>query len=123
MATKENTQSITLLAGADLSAAQFRFVATNSSGAAVLAGAGAMANGAVQNDPENGQAALVDISGVTKVEAAGAITTGALVASDATGKAVAATTGDYALGTAMETGAADRIISVLFQPSGVVPAA
>jgi hypothetical protein len=121
MATKENTQSITLLAGADLSAAQFRFVKTNSAGAAVLAGAGEMANGAVQNDPESGQAALVDISGVTKVEAAAAITTGALVASDAAGKAVAATSDDYALGTAMETGAADRIISVLFQPSGVVP--
>ena len=122
MATKENTQSITLLAGADLSAAQFRFVKTNSSGYAVLAGAGEMANGAVQNDPEMEQAAVVDISGVTKVEAAAAINPGALVASNGDGKAVTATAEDYALGTALETGADGRIISILFQPSGVVPA-
>lgn len=122
MATKENTSCITMIAGADLSAAQFHFVKYNSSAQAVLAGAGEVAAGVLQSDPESGQAGAVDIGGITKVEAAGAITIGALVASNAAGEAVAATTGDYALGTALETGADGTVISMLFQPTGIVPA-
>jgi hypothetical protein len=45
------------------------------------------------------------------------------VASDSAGKAVNATTaGDIILGTALETGADGRIIEILFQPRGAVPA-
>jgi len=119
MATKQNTQAISLVAAADLSAAQYHFVTINSSGLAALTGAGLQAAGVMQDNPIAGQVGAVDIAGVTKVEAAGAITIGARVASNSTGEAVAATTGDYALGTAMDTGADGRIIAILLQPTGI----
>lgn len=49
----------------------------------------------------------------------GGITAGAKVMSDATSKAVAWTSGNHILGTAIETGAAGDIVSILFQPRGV----
>ena len=122
MATKENTQSVTLLAGADLSALQYRFVTVNGSGAAVSPGAGVAVAGVLQNDPASGQAGLVDIAGITKVTAGAAITTGARVMTTAVGKAITATATNHSLGIALETGADNRVISVLLQPTGVVPA-
>jgi hypothetical protein len=119
MAIQENFQTITLVAGADLSERQYRFVSVNASGEAVAAGAGANAIGVLQNDPVAGQAATIAISGVVKVEAGGAVTRGGQVASGANGVAANAANDNNTLGTALETGANGRIISMLFQKNGI----
>jgi len=119
MAIQENFQTITLVAGADLSELQYRFVGVNASGEAVAAGAGASAIGVLQNDPLQGQAATIAISGVIKVEAGGVVTRGGPVASGANGVAANAANDDNVLGTALDTGANGRIISMLFQKNGI----
>lgn len=123
----------TLVAGADLSAAQYRFVKTDANGQVVLAGAGEPVTGVLQNKPAAGQAAQVRIYGVTKVVAGGAVGEGTLVAADASAKAVAATvttadtttgalTGSHVAGIALgSAGAADEIVSVALLPMGAVP--
>lgn len=124
---------ITLIAGADLSANQYCFVKTDANGQAVLAAAGEPVIGVLQNKPASGQAAQVRIYGVSKVVAGGAVAKGALVASDATGKAktAVATTADttsgalsgsHVAGIALQSaGAAGEIISVALLPMGAVP--
>ena len=112
MATREDTSAITLVAGADLSAAQFRFVKVNSSGYAVLAGAGEKAAGVLANDPLDGQAGTVDVGGVSKVVAGATVAAGAEVQSDAAAAATTLNTGKP-LGIALYGGAAGEIISVL----------
>ena len=122
MATSENLQKISMVAGADLSSSQFCFVHANASGEAVLTTANGVASGVLYNDPISGRAAEVAIDGVVKVLCGAAVTAGGPVASDAAGKAKNAAAGNYVHGTALETGADGRIISVLFHPRGPLPA-
>jgi hypothetical protein len=125
MATQDNMLCVTLEAGADLSTKQFYFVSVASDGQIDPTGDGLDADGVLQDAPAAaGRAALVAIAGKVKVVCGGAVTRGGPVASDSAGKAVNATTaGDIILGTALETGADGRIIEILFQPRGAVPAA
>ncbi len=119
MAFEESKISVTIPAGSDLSASQFCFVEINASGQLAVAGAGAMADGILQNDPNAaGRAGEVAIGGIVQVKCGGAVTRGGPVASDASGKAVNATTGNIILGTALETGANNGIIAMLFHPRG-----
>lgn len=117
MAHEEKVDVISLPAGGDLSANQFKFVKVNSSGQVVACGDGEAAVGVLQNDPRAaGRDAAVAIAGVVKTKAEGTIAAGAAVASDADGGAVVAATGDVILGTAITGGASGDVISVLFNP-------
>jgi hypothetical protein len=119
MAYKNSQTSVTLEAGADLSAKQFFFVAMSSDGQVDPAGDGANAIGVLLNDPSAaGRAAEVCIGGLTRVSAGGTIAAGAAVASDAAGEAVTAASGDVILGTAVTGGADGEVISIIFQPRG-----
>lgn len=119
MATEQNLTTISLEAGSDLSAKQYFFVSVAADGQVDATGDGAMADGVLQNDPSAaGAAATVGIGGVTKVECGGTVTRGGTVSSDADGAAVDSATGDIILGTALETGAAGEIISMIFHPRG-----
>jgi hypothetical protein len=120
MAFTYTGQNVTLEAGQDLSSSQFYFVAVAADGQVDPAGAGVYAEGVLQNDPDAaGLAANVQISGITKVVAGGAVSVGDAVASNASGKAATAGSGDTVLGTALEAATADGdIIAVLFQPRG-----
>lgn len=67
-----------------------------------------MANGVLQNNPDAaGKAATVAILGVTRVVAGAAFEEGVLLGSNASGKAVTATSGEYILALAKEPAAAD----------------
>lgn len=138
MTTQANGVDITRLAGADLSSSQYHFVKLDTNGEVVLSGAGEDAIGVLQNKPADGQAATVRVGGLSKVVAGAAITAGARVASDASGKAktaVAATvnTSDtgaaadavvasFALGNAFEAASGDgQIIEFLLARSGALP--
>ena len=117
MATQGAQIRETYTAGADLSAAQFRFV-TATARSVALTGAGEAADGVVINDPANGAAATVVVFGRVIVEAGDNITAGAEVASNAAGEAVEAATGDIVLGKALEAGVDGQLISIDFYKGG-----
>ena len=117
MAVNNSQDCVTLIAGADLSAKQYRFVSLASDGQIDPTGDGLLAAGVLQNDPSAaGRAAEVAIKGIVKVEAGGTIAAGGSVSSGADGIAVATASGDVPLGTAVDGGASGAIISIIFQP-------
>lgn len=119
MATQENMLTVTLEAGADLSTKQYYFVSVAADGQIDPTGDGLDADGVLQDAPAAaGRAALVAIAGKVKVVCGGTVTRGGPVASDASGTAVNAASGDIILGVALETGASGRVIEILFQPRG-----
>lgn len=124
MASYSNVQTVSLIAGADLSAAQYLFVkADTTDGQVVLCGDGENAIGVLVNAPASGEAAVVAISGLQKVKvAAGGVTGGGIISCAASGLCTNSANGDYSLGTALDDGSAGEIIRVLFNPMGVDPA-
>lgn len=110
------------LAGADLTADQFKFV-KYSAGALVLASAGTdQVVGVLNNKPNTGEACEVETLGTTKLVAGAAIAKGAVVMSDALGRAVTGTATNYGQGYAMEAAsAAGEIIAVQLRPFGILP--
>ncbi len=137
MAYEDPGKQISLLAGADLSAKQYYAVKVDANGKVVVAGAGELAIGILQNKPAAGQIATVMVTGISKMVAGGVVASGELVASDAVGKAKAAVKGktdtsdagvaadpligSAILGIALLGAAADgNVISVLIQPMGAV---
>jgi len=111
-----------MVAGADLTSAQYRFVVVNSSGKVVLAGAGAVVDGVVQNNPNTDQAATVwGVGSVSKVVAGAAVAQGALVASNGSGQAITAVSGNYIAGRALQaaTGAGQLIPVWITNPGRV----
>lgn len=108
--------SFTLPSAADYrnGSAKFRFVDVNASGKAVLTGANGVAVGVCQISPNLNEAMTIVHDGISFVIAGGAITAGAPVSSDATGRAVAG--GTAPLGRALETasGAGIQIAVLLF---------
>ena len=116
MAAQELKGCITLIAGADHTANQFKYVTVNSSGLVVLTGNGGLACGVLQNAPAaSGRAAEVQpIAGGTiyKVLAGAAMATiGVEVMSDATGRAIAAATaGNRKLGILLTAAAAAGVM-------------
>ena len=120
MAYEQTLRTIGLPASADLSASQFCFVVVNASGQLALPAAGGDAEGILQDKPNGaGVVGEVGILGVSKlVVGAAGVTGGDLLASDASGKAVTAVTGNKILGRALATGAAGVIIPALIQQKG-----
>ncbi len=111
---------ITLPANTDLSTKQYYAVDANSSGEAVVAGAGSTFVGVLGNKPSAaGQAAEIVISGVTPMVCGGTIAIGAAVKIDAAGKAVSASSGDKAIGRALSAGASAAQAEILLQPHTV----
>ena len=95
---------ITLVAGADLSSDQYKFVKLNSSGEAVLCAAATdKPIGVLQNAPSSGQEAEVVVSGGTKIKTAAGIAVAALVGTGSAGTADAKTPGtdttEFVVGT------------------------
>lgn len=109
--------SWTWVSGADFTGAaagQHRFVTLNTSQVAVNPALGAVGNrdvGVRCNKPNTGQATTVRKSGVVMVEAAEAITVGAPVSCDATGKATVADTATHLiLGTCVVAASGNGVL-------------
>lgn len=123
MAYEEALQTVTMIAGADLSSSQYLFVKTNSTAkTVVLCGDGEDAFGILQDDPVSGQACTVAIGGVSKLKLGGSVTAGGPVSSGASGVGNASANGDYMLGYALAGGSSGEIIPVKFDKNGVDPA-
>lgn len=99
--------TVTMVAGADLSAKQFTFVKMNTTDRTVVsAGDGEAAMGVLVNDPISGGAATVAVRGRVMVEVGtGGLTAGDNVGIDANGEAVTAAPTDIKVGQCV-TGAA-----------------
>lgn len=114
-------KTITLTANADLSSSQYCFMKVNSSGKILVPAAGGDAVGVLQDKPAAADRAgcVMVGTGVTRVLAGGSASVGGLVASDSSGRAVAAVSGDFILGTFLEapTGSG-QVVSILFQKRG-----
>lgn len=115
--------SFTLPAGVDFSSSkQFRFVDVNNVGKAVAPTAGGAVVGVRQITPRLNEACTIVHSGIVFVEAGGAITAGALIATNNVGQALVATTGQTVQGRALEsaTGAGIQIAVLLIPNAPVV---
>lgn len=106
----------------DLSALQFTAVVLDTTAGNVIPpGAGVAVYGVVQNNPVAGAVADVMVYGLTKmIVGASTVTVADKVMVDSAGKAVTATSTNFSIGWAEETGAAGTTISVMLIPSGKV---
>jgi hypothetical protein len=121
MAFEILTPQVSLPAGADLSAAQFRAVVLNSSGKVVLAGAATVALGILQNDPKADEAADVFLGrGITFAQVGASVTPGQALTTNASGQLVPAGAGQPIIAYALESGSSGNVISVVFGFFGVV---
>jgi hypothetical protein len=118
MAVTEAYISITLPAATDLRTHQYKFVQVNATGAVDLCADDAHADGVLLNDPNTGEAAIVGIAGRLKVKCGAAVTCGGDVSSGPNGAAKNVDPGAAVNGTALETGANGRVISIIFHPRG-----
>lgn len=116
--SEQALQCISVEAGQDLSANQYRFMAVAADGQIDPVGSsGAAADGVLQDTPAAaGRPANLAIGGVSRVVAGAAVTRGGLVQSDNVGRAINKTTTGTALGRALAAaGAAGDIIPVLLK--------
>lgn len=110
MAWEKNQQCVTLIAGASLTAAQYKFVKLSAANTVVVCdGATDRPIGVLQNAPASGGAAEVCYSGITKVQGDADLAYGAQIGTSADGQAAAYTVSDttkYIIGTVIEDNAA-----------------
>ena len=107
--------SMSLPASADLSASQHHFVEVDSNGEVTISNsAGESVFGVLQNDPgAQGVAANIMKTGVSKVVAGAAVAAGALVQTNASGRAITAASGDFVVGRAIDAVGADgEVVSI-----------
>lgn len=106
-----------VVAGADLSTKQFYAVKLSAANTVILAGAGDLIYGILQNKPTSGQAADVSIFGVTKAILGGTVTGGNKLKVDSAGKLVANSTGDTTVAMAIIDGVSGDIATVKVLPT------
>ncbi len=122
MANQEQFQVLSIEAGGDLSADQFKFVDVAADGQVdLVSGAGGDAVGVLQNAPAAaGRPAAVAYAGRVKVIiGVGGIVAGNVVQSDALGLAILATTADQVLGRCLKGGSAGELAEVLLYNAGI----
>lgn len=112
MAVTQSRDTRTVIAGADLSAAQYKFVKLDSAAEAVLAGDGEQAFGVCEVGAAEDNAATVVVTGKTMVKAGGTVTAGGAVGVDANGLCVDAAASDIIMGYATEAGVTNQIIAI-----------
>jgi len=101
----------TLLAGDDLSAAQYRFVVGTAGDAIGLAAAASQPLGTLNNAPAEGEVCEIVTSGVAKVKCDGDVAEHGLVEIGASSGVVTLASG-FAVGRALEAGVVNQVISV-----------
>ena len=124
MATNESLRAITMIANADLSANQYRFVNMTTTGNTIAVTAAGERMVGVQQDKAGQQtgAALeesaIGIDGVTLIELGATVAAGVEVKSDSVGRAVTAATptlGHYVGGILLTGGAVGEVVEMLIR--------
>lgn len=123
MALQEALKTITIEAGGDLSADQWKFVKVAADGQCDLnTVSGGRCNGVLLNDPAAaGRDAEIAISGRVKVKAGGTVAAGATVSSNGSGLAVTSVTaGHHVQGHCLVGGASGELIEVQLGYNGII---
>lgn len=108
-------------AGADLSNKLHFFAKVDLDEDIILCGAGQPALGVIRETAAIDTPVTVQVTGFAKVIAGAAFNAGVMVASDANGAAVLATSGQFAVGMSMQAaGAANEIVTILIMQYGRV---
>jgi len=118
MASENPGKQISLLATPDLSAVQYTFVTVDANGGAAVPTLGGNAVGIVQNKPTAGQNATVMLDGCSQLLSANVVAAGALVSSDAAGKAITSIATYFALAVALEAAVAGQVFKVALLRNG-----
>jgi hypothetical protein len=139
MSFEQNVVTISMVTAADLSAKQFYLGVVNSSGLLALASAaGQEVDGVIyDNGGTSGRVTSLAVGGTVQVILGDTVTAGDKLTTNASGKAVLATTaitntsdggsatdpliGSYVFGKALASGVVGDIIPVAFAKSGAVP--
>lgn len=106
-------QNLTFIAGADLTAQQFRAVMLAGDGRVVLASLGAHAIGFLRDPESTGRAVSVTVGGIATAVYGATLTPGAQLACNAAGALIVAIAGQAVIATALENGVAGDIRPVL----------
>lgn len=107
--------TFTLVAGADLSSSQYKFVKLNASGQAVaIAATTDMPVGVLQNTPKSGEAASIMGMGITKLQGDVDLAKGAAIQTSADGQAAASATGGFMVGQVLEDNSAAGGLATVF---------
>lgn len=91
-------------------------------GAALIPPSGASSPiiGVLQNNPKQGEAGTILNQGVTKAKAGGPLSIGDLVMCNSAGAFLKATSGNYAVGVALEQAATGDITTILLERNGKI---
>ena len=109
----------TLIASSDFSASQYYAGIIDTNGQCALAGAGVNADGIMQDKPVIGRSGALVSGGYSKAVAGAAVTAGSPVMTDATGRFVPATAGNFIIGKAATAASGVGIVfTVLLRPGG-----
>ena len=106
MSTTGDKQIVSILAGADLRAAQHKVIAV----AGTVAAANTAALGVLQNKPNTGENAAIAVSGHMKAYAAGAITAGAALKVTTSGYLTTVASGDGMCGKAITAASSGALV-------------
>jgi hypothetical protein len=124
MSQSYGRQDETYMANADLTPYQFRFAVMTAEYTVGLAGANVRAIGVIQDIPVQGKAgapSAIRRTGTSKIVAGAAFAAGVPLTSDATGRAVQATAGQYINGYALEAAtAAGDVVETTVELAGTV---
>jgi len=111
--------ALSIVTAASFASAQYRFAKLDASGKVIVGTAGASSIGVVQNKPILGEVAEIVTAGVSKIVAGGAISAGASVTSDSTGRAVTVGGSDSISGYALTASqGAGELIPILLAVTG-----
>lgn len=113
MATEKVICTDTIPATADLRTHQYKLVTL----AGALAGAAAVAF-ALQDKPNNGQNGTIGVAGISKVVYGATVALGAKLASNGSGQAITATTGQTVVGIARVAGVVNDVGSMYIATPG-----
>lgn len=120
MAYDMTTFNVTRPAGADLTTVQYHCVKQTNTGAVVPCSViGERVFGIVLNDPRMNETATVAVQGVMKVMAGAAISIGAEVMTNASGRVITATADKRTIGEAMTAATANGEYVTVLLRSGV----
>jgi hypothetical protein len=123
MATEKYVESLSYArnAGADLSEKLHYLAKIDTDDDVVLAGDGEAVLGVIWEAAEENDPVTVQFGGIAKVYAGATFNAGVKVASNGSGQAVLASTGEFAFGIALESAdAIGQIVSVALVPQGRV---
>lgn len=102
---------------------EYLFAKLDTAGKVLLAGAGELAIGTVQEGKAVGQHSTIMITGITKIVAGAAFNAGVKLAADAAGKARLATTGQQVVAISLQAaGAADEVVPAKLSVGGGIAA-